>query len=271
MAVLLVASPAPFLAQQTDFLPVELGNRWVYEVLGENVNFIGDTRIDTVAFQFNEENLRTVAGVSFFDFPFILYPLGDFRKDDEGNLWLRLEELSPWGGSPPDVQLEEGWSRLAEFQIERLHTGNELLLYDFGSQPGSSDPDYLEWRDQLLHGQLGLSVERIDCSLYELCNTIPIFESEVKRVIFGAGGVIEESGIIAFEDGVGVTFLSREGVLTPYKWTTRLLWARIGGLEFGDYPTLVADAAWAGIKSRHAAAAVRWRASDHKRPAGRHR
>ena len=253
---LLAMLQTPITAQDVDYLPVEVGNRWVYEVLGENVSSIGDTRRDTIAFEIEEESFRTIEGVTYFDFPLLApFALGSFRKDEHGNLWIHLEESNPWGGPAPEVEIEEAWRHLAELQSERLEERNELLLYDFATDVGSSDPDYLYWRDQLLGGRLGFSVGQTDCELYEVCDAITRFDPTAERAIFGAGGVVEESGRIAFEAGIGVTFQSREGIISPYKLTTRLLAARVGGRKLGDYPTLVTGSTWAAIKSRHAEAA----------------
>lgn len=52
-----------------------------------------------------------------------------------------------------------------------------------------------------------------------------------------------------FEAGIGVTFVRRSGVISPDKWSTKLLWARVGGREYGERPTAITGAGWGRLKS----------------------
>ena len=110
-------------AQTPDFLPLEIGNRWVYVHELVSGSFVGEYRLDTCVVEVTSQSIEKRDGEILFGWEFIGSPCSagsdeqrrSFRKDADGNiLWrppdpLTLPDTSAFLADNP------GWTA-AEFQ-----------------------------------------------------------------------------------------------------------------------------------------------------------
>lgn len=75
--------------------------------------------------------------------------------------------------------------------------------------------------------------------------------SGAERVGFSENS-FEDGRYIIFESGIGVTYVDlwNHWGSASYEETIRLLWARIGGTEYGRKPTMTLPTSWASVKTR---------------------
>jgi hypothetical protein len=171
------------------------------------------------------------------------------RKDTQGNiLWRPAEPLAK-----PDtaafLELHPTWTaQRFGHQVDRVLRDDLVMVFDFIPTPGTEEFDAWYWN--YLERAIGLTMfppERNDPPPF-------VFKPDAERVILATDCICEVQSTIVFEDGVGVTFVDGWSIFgSPSQVNqTRLLWARIGGREYGLRPTSVAANSWAQLKTREA-------------------
>lgn len=257
----LLLSALPCGAQATGFLPIETGNRWVYVHEVIDGSFVGDYRIDTFAVEVTPQSFEQRDGETHFTLGLPLHWNG--RRDPDsgehamlqdalGNLFSRALRQAL---EPPDttafLEGHPGWTaeQFGE-HLARVLPNGFVMVYDFGPVPRddetSSDGVFKLWFHGYLSRPWGIKTGR-----YEPDGPMPYsFQPEAEQAVFETGAG-ETWGITVFEAGIGVTYVEEHLILAPpsTQGTTRLLWARIGGVEYGGRPTAARSTTWAGVKT----------------------
>jgi len=262
-STLLLVFSCPVLA--TDFVPIEVGNRWVYIHKNFNGQHIGSYRSDTCFVEITAERFETHAGQRYFSGG-LGSPCGrdeeaNLRKDERGDIVMRLPE--PVAG-PDTTSFIETFPEFAapfrEYLTRWPSREDEILYLDFNLDAGTIDP-FLErlviWHVDYVDSVVGHFARRIgDGTKFfpsgsERTLPPPFVPGAARAAIsFDSLTLVHHfSGASLLEDGIGLVAEydeSRESISGHS--TTILLWARVGGVEYGERPTAVNGNTWAEVK-----------------------
>jgi hypothetical protein len=136
---------------------------------------------------------------------------------------------------------------------------DEILYLDFSLDASTQDPflkSYVHWYQDYLDRVLGFflvrsSHEGANVILRDFERPIPFHSvpgTERAAILYGSNIIAYESFTAALlEEGIGLIAEYTESLFGGHS-TTILLWARVGGVEYGQRPTAVDRDSWAEVK-----------------------
>ena len=261
----------PCSAQVLSFFPVEVGDRWLYRQEVFNGGRIGSYSIETCTVEITAETFESQEGRTYFSSsllggggPCQQERATKLRKDERGNIVIRPPR--PFAQPDTTTYLDAN-PEFADAFRERLArlpaAADELLFIDFdlyGVYGVVEDPflrSFWNWYSTPAARALGQVPLRHSYSADERPFPLsferlipPPFIPGAERALIVFEGVVEYDRISLLEEGIGLVADYQAGIISPDVYTTVLVWARVGGIEYGLRPTAVAGSSWAEVKRR---------------------
>ena len=186
---------------------------------------------------------------------------GPFRLDDHGDLWYRQNErtretverfLNRLDDNPllrSSELYQKSWL-FSDLSVEL----EDVLVVEFDGPVADVESPTADLDMEVFHQYVWELQWALPMGIWKLAEPAP----NQRSFAFMCCG-IEWSASILLERGLGVVQMTSASALTTTGSTdTKLIWARIGGREYGrhpgegypGYPTSIEDASWGEIKRR---------------------
>lgn len=244
--------PEPVVIPHLDagpFLPIEEGNIWIYAVHSHGY---GPPSVDTLIWVPESE---IIDGQQYWNLGWLG---GPFRVDDRGDLWYRQNAETRDVISRFLARLDaEPQLRTADFyQKSRIFSGlsadsADLLVVEFDGPDVEGESPTAEL-DQRLYGEYTWALQGALPMGIEKRGSPAADQRAFSFICCGT----EWGARVIFQRGIGVVEMTSGSALTSGQADTKLIWARIGGREYGrhpgegypGYPTSVERASWGQVK-----------------------
>ena len=150
-ALVLLVFSCPLLA--TDFVPIEVGNRWIYVHETFDGQHIGSYSIDTCVVEITEGTFETHDGKTYFSgglgAPCWTGHNTNLRVDDNGNIVMRMPEPVEAPDTTSFIEANPDFATPFRELLTHWPSGeNEILYLDFGIDASTDDPfleSYMIW------------------------------------------------------------------------------------------------------------------------------
>ena len=252
--------------QADDLMPLEVGNKWIYVYEVFNGRHIGSYSIDTCAVEIGPEFIAVHNGQEYFAQGVGGQPCRPsseaiYRGDNQGRLIRRIDGDVPVPDTSAFISDYPEFATIFRDQIESWSAlEGEIVFVDTAFTASSHYPftmAYLDWYGRYVDSILGYHAVRIgqeDSDDWPWPGEFPVPErlrrgSTRVAITYRSNLVAVEGGTVSlFEDGVGLVAEYGYSVLSPGRSLSTLVWASVGGVEYGDRPTAIESDSWAGAK-----------------------